>query len=101
MDGQRRPSILTEVLGDVVCDTLCADEDKNLSVLLADLVQVLDELGALLKVTANLNDLLNIVVCGELHRTDVDLNEIFQEILKRVSISMGNVRSRRLTLASF
>ena len=81
MDGQRRPSVLTEVLRDVVCHTLGADEDENLRVLLADLVEVLDELRPLLKVTHDLHNLLNVVVRGQLHRADVDLNEILQEVL--------------------
>lgn len=67
MDGQRGPSILTEVLGDVICNTLRADEDEDLRVFLTDLVEVLDKLRPLLKVTHDLDDLLNVVVRGELH----------------------------------
>lgn len=81
MDGQRRPSILTEVLGDVVCYSFCTDKDEYLGVFLTDLIEVLNEFRTLLKVAADLDNLLNIVVGGELRRTDVDLDEVLQEIL--------------------
>ena len=81
MDGQCRPSILTEVLRDVICNALRPDEDENLGVLLADLLEVLDELRPLLKVTYDLNDLLDVVVRSKFHRTDVDLDEVLQEVL--------------------
>lgn len=81
MDGQRRPSILTEVLGDVVCYSFCTDKDEYLRVLLTDLIEVLDEFRTLLKVAADLDDLLNIVVGGELRRTDVNLDEVLQKVL--------------------
>ena len=81
MDGQRRPSVLTEVLRDVVCHTLCANKDKHLRVLLRDLFKMFDELRPLLEVADDLNDLLDVVVGRELHRADVDLNEILQEVL--------------------
>ncbi len=81
VDGQCWPSILTEVLGDVIGDTLRAYENENLCVLLADLLEVLDELCPLLEVTHDLNDLLDVVIRSEFHRADVDLDEVFQEVL--------------------
>lgn len=62
MDSQGRPTILTEVLRNIICYSLGANEDQDLSVLLADLVQVLDELRTLFKITANFDDLLDVVV---------------------------------------
>lgn len=81
VDGQRWPSILTEVLGDVVRDSFCADEDQHLGVFLTDLVEVLDEFRPLLEVAADLHNLLDIVVGGKLCRTDVNLDEVLQEVL--------------------
>jgi hypothetical protein len=81
MNGKGGPTILTKVLGDIVCDTLCGNEDEDLGILCADLVEVLDELVALFEVTANLNDLLNIWVSSELHGANVDLNHVTKEIL--------------------
>lgn len=89
MDGQCRPSVLPEVLGDVVCDTLRADEDEHLGILLADLVEVLDELRPLLKLSTDLDDLGNVVVGGELHGSDVHLNEVLEEILQVVWSATG------------
>lgn len=83
MDGQSGPSILTEILSDVVGDTLCANENENFSIFLADLIEVLNELGSLLKVTADFDDLLNVVICGQFKRTNVDLDKIAQEVLNR------------------
>lgn len=49
--------------------------------LLANLVKVLDQFVALLEVTADFNDLLNIVVGSELKGSNIDLYKVFQEIL--------------------
>ena len=92
VDGQCRPSILTEVLRDVVRDTLSTDKDEHLRVLLADLIEVLDELATLLKVTHDLNDLLNVVVRCKLHRTDVDLDEVLEEVLWRANSQLRQIR---------
>ena len=81
MDGKCRPAILTKVLGNVVRDTLGADEDEHLGVLLADLLEVLDKLRPLLEVTDDVDNLRDVVVRGQLHRTDVDLDEVLEEIL--------------------
>ena len=87
VDGQRWPSVLTEVLGDVVGDTLRAHEDEDLGVFLRDLLEVLAKLRPLLKVTYDLNDLLDVVVRGELHGADVDLDEVLQEVLHDTPMS--------------
>ena len=87
MDGQRRPSVLTEILCDVVGDTLGAHEDKHLRVLLRGLFKVFDELRPLLKVADDLNDLLDVVIGRELHRADVDLDEVLQEVLETDKMS--------------
>ena len=82
VDGQRRPAVLTKVFGNVVCYSLCTNEDENLGALLGDLIQVLDELGPLLEIAANFDDLGNVMIRSELHRSDVHLNEVFQEVLR-------------------
>ena len=81
VDGQGRPSILPEVFGDIVGNTLSTDEDEDLGILLTNLIKVLDELRPLLEVADDLNDLLNVVVRGEFHRANVNLDEILQEVL--------------------
>ena len=79
-----------EILRNVVRDTLSTDKDQHLRMLLADLVEVLDELRPLLKVADDLDDLLDVVVGSELHRTNVDLNEFLQEVLmKGVNIGLS------------
>lgn len=82
VDGQRWPSILTKVLGDVVRDSFCPDENEHLRVFLTYLVEVLDEFCPLLEIAADIDDLLNVVVGGELRRADVNLNEVLQEVLQ-------------------
>ena len=84
MDSKSRPTVLAKILGDIVRNSLGTDEDENLGVFLADLIQVLDELRSLLEIAANFYDLLNVVVGSKLSRTNVDLDEIFQEILRRL-----------------
>lgn len=43
---------------------------------------MLDELVALLKLAADFDNLLDVMVCSELHGANVDLDGIAQEILK-------------------
>lgn len=105
MNCKSRPSVLTKVFRDIVRNPLRADEDKYLGIFLTHLIQMLDQLAALLEVAADLNELLDVVVRRQFHGSDVDLNEILQEILEqtmnehtphRLCGKMG-----RLTLASF
>lgn len=81
MNGEGRPAILSKILCNVVGNALGADEDQDLRVFLADLIQVLDQFVPLFEITANFNDLTNVVVRSEFHRSNIDLNEIFQKIL--------------------
>ena len=81
VDGERRPTVLAEVLGNVICDTLRANEDEDLCVLLADLVEMLDQLRPFLELSADLNNLGDVVVGSKLHGPDVHLNEILEEVL--------------------
>jgi hypothetical protein len=103
MNSQGRPSVLAEVFGDVVRDTFGAHEDQNFCVLGANLVQVLGQFASFLKVAANFDNLRNIVVGGELHRTDVDLYHVFEKVLKAAGVSIVPKKrwSRKVTLASF
>ena len=80
MDSERRPSVLSKVLGDIVGDSLGSGEDDDLSVLVGDGIEVLDELSSLLEVGADLDELLDVVVGGELHGSDVDLDGVGKEI---------------------
>ena len=65
-----------EILRNVVRDTLSTDKDQHLRMLLADLVEVLEELRPLLKVADDLDDLLDVMVGSEHHGADVDLDEV-------------------------
>ena len=67
---------MTEILRNVVRDVLSTDEDQHLIMLLADLVEVLEELRPLLKVADDLDDLLDVMVGSEHHGADVDLDEV-------------------------
>ncbi len=89
VDGECRPAVLTEVLGDVVGDTLGAGEDDNLAVLLRDGFKVTDELALLLKLGADLDDLLDVVVGSKLGGTDVDLSVVVQEVTSETLDLLG------------
>lgn len=80
VNGECWPAVLAEVLGDVVRRTLRRDEDEHLGVLGADLLEVLDKLIALLEVADDVDDLLDVVVGGEFHGTNVALNHVLQEV---------------------
>ena len=72
MDGKSRPAVLTEVFGNVVRNTFRSDKYQYFSILSADLIKMFDQLGALLKVAADFDDLLDVVVGGKLHGPYVD-----------------------------
>jgi len=81
MDGKGWPSVRAQVLGDVIRNSFGAHEDEDFGAFLADLVEVFNQLGPLLKVGADRNDLTNVVVSCKFHRANVDLNKIVQEVL--------------------
>lgn len=81
MDSQGGPSIRAKVFCEVVGDPFRANEDEDFCILRANLIKVLDKFGSLFEVTADFNDLLNVVIGRQIHRPDVNLNGIFQEVL--------------------
>ena len=81
MNGECWPTVLTKVFRNVVCDPLSADKNENLGVLSADDIKMFDQLGAFLKVAADFDDLSNVMIRCELHRTNINLDKVFQEIL--------------------
>jgi len=81
MDRKSWPAILTKMFRDVVGHAFGRNEDQHLGILLADLIEVLDEFVPLLKVAADLHNLLDIVVSCQLHGTDIDLNRVAKEVL--------------------
>lgn len=83
VDSQRRPAILPQIFGDIICNTLCADENKNFGVLAAYLVKMLDEFAAFLEVGADFNVLLDVVIGGQLHRTDINLHKVGKEVRRK------------------
>jgi hypothetical protein len=82
MNGECWPTVLTKVFRDIVCDPLSADKYENFGVLSADDIKMLDQLRAFLEVAADFDDLGNVMVRREFHRTNIDLNEVLQEILR-------------------
>jgi hypothetical protein len=80
VNSKRGPAVLTQELGEVVGDSLGTDEDEDLAVFLGNLVEVLDKLGSLFKVSADLDHLLDVVVGSQIHGSNVDLNVVVQEV---------------------
>lgn len=99
VDRQRRPTVLTEVLGEVVGDALGRGKDEDLAVLGRDLFEVPNELLSLVIVGAHLDDLRgrpfesggpclerhgmraylgDVDVRGEVQRADGDLDKFFE-----------------------
>jgi hypothetical protein len=64
---QCRPPVLAQILGQVVGDSLRSGEDQNLAILLADLVQMFNELASLLKIGTDFNYLSDIVIGCQIH----------------------------------
>jgi len=62
MDSKSRQAVSTEVFGNVVRNTFHSDKCQYFSILRTDLIKMFDQLGALLKVAADFDDLLDIVV---------------------------------------
>lgn len=83
MYRQSGPSILPQIFRDIVSNPFGAYEDQDFSIFRADLVQVLDQFRPLLEIAADLDDLLDVVVRGQLHGTNVDLDHILQEVLHK------------------
>jgi len=81
VDGQCWPAVLTKVFGNIICNSLGSNENENFGVFGTDLIKVLDQFITLFEVTADVNNLLDVMICRKLHGTDVDLNHILQEIL--------------------
>jgi hypothetical protein len=78
---ERGPSILAEESSDLVSNSLCADKDEDLVLLvLHNLLKVLDHAVTLLHVCDNLDNLCDTVVGSKLHGTNVDLDEILEEV---------------------
>jgi len=73
MDSKHRPAILMQILCDLIRNALSANKDQDIGVLSTNLVKMLDQLGLLFKVTADLED---VVVRGEIHKADVDLDHV-------------------------
>jgi hypothetical protein len=72
---------LAEESSNLVGNSLCADKDKDLVFLvLHNLLEMLDHAVTLLHLCDNLNNLSNSVVGSELHGTDVDLDELLEEV---------------------
>ncbi len=81
MDRKSRPAILAEVFRNIVCNPLSPHKNEDFRVLLADLIEMLNKLRTLFKIAADFDKLLYVVIGGELQGSDVDLDEVFQEIL--------------------
>jgi hypothetical protein len=65
MNGQSWPAILTKVFDDVARNAFHHGKFKYLSILRAYLIKVSDQLSMLLKVTADFDNLLDVVVGSE------------------------------------
>ncbi|KAI6773718.1 hypothetical protein HG531_000567 [Fusarium graminearum] len=79
--SENTPSVLAKESGDLVSNSLCANENEDLVLLvLHDLLHVLNHAVTLLHLGNNLNDLCNSVVGSKLHGTNVDLDEVLEEV---------------------
>ena len=83
MDCEGWPPVLTEVFGNVVRNSLGGNENKDFGILSANLVKVFDQFVALLKIAADVNNLLNVMVGSQLHGANVDLDHVLEKILEK------------------
>lgn len=87
---KRGPSVLAKETGDLVSDTLGADEDENLVLLVVHhLLEVLDHAITLLALVDDLDNLGNAVVGSQVHGTDVDLDEVGKEVGRKSANLLG------------
>lgn len=87
---KRRPAVLAEEAGNLICDTLGTSEnDALVGAVLHDLLKVLDHLVTLLKVGDDLDNLCDAVVGGEIGGADVDLNVVVEEIGSELTDILG------------
>lgn len=92
VDGKSGPAILAKEAGDVVGNTLGAGEDEDLVGVLAtlhDLLEMLDHAITLLGLGNDLDNLGDTMVGSQIHGTDVDLDEVGQEVGGQVADLLG------------
>jgi len=102
VDGERGPAIRSQVLGELIGDSLGADEDDNLAVLLRDSFEVLEELATLVKLGADFDVLSDVVVRRQVKGSDVDLDEVVLEVHSETLNLLGpsSREQERLTVRS-
>lgn len=84
------PSILTEETGNLISNTLGAGEDQNLvGADLHDLLEVASHLIALLEVGHDFDDLVDPVISRQVHRANVDLDVVVQEVRRKLADLLG------------
>lgn len=83
VNSKGRPALLSKIFCNIVRNSLSSHKNKDFRVFCTNLIEVFDQLVTLFEVAANFHDLLYVVVCGQLHRTDVDLYHIPKEVLER------------------
>lgn len=102
VNGEGGPAVLAEVLGEVVSHALGAGENDDLAVLLRDGLEVTNELALLFEFGADFDNLLDVVVSGELSGTDVDLGEVVEEVASKTLhfLGPGGREHERLTVGT-
>ena len=70
------PAVRTQVFGEVISDTFGSHENENFGVFLGDCLEVTQETGSLVVLGANLNNLCDVVIGGQLQGTNVDLDKV-------------------------
>lgn len=82
MNGESRPAVLSQELGNVVGNSLGTGEDQALGLLvLHDGLEVLDKSVSLLVLGADLDDLGNVMGSRQLKRTNVDLDLVLKVVM--------------------
>jgi hypothetical protein len=71
VDGERGPTVSSEILCNVIRNPLGGNENEHFGVLIADDVEMFDEFAALLGFGAYLDNLLDIVIRRKFRRSDV------------------------------
>jgi len=82
MNSKGGPALLSKIFCNIVRNSLSGHKNEDLGIFCTNLIEMFDQFVTLFEVAANFNDLLDVVVCGQLHRTDVDLYHIPKEVLE-------------------
>jgi len=94
VNSESGPAILPHEFGQVVGDTFGSNKDDDLGVFLRNGLEVLEKPWSFVVLGHDFDQLGDVVVCGKLHGSNVDLDIVVEEILSQ-SLNLFGPGSRK------